>query len=382
MAAFAENDLYEPIGRWLKKTKKCQRFLIRTNIKGHEADVVGLRYEVDWGAPDQLIHKPLFKFHGFIIEVKKSADSQSIFSLRGEVDDAIRKLKKLGRYDGLHSYRIYMAYPADIIDEDTFAFAEERGVGILRLEILNNNPENLFVDEVLEAQAKPGQPIPNTQIRESARVFEEATKETGWLYKMLQRPSKLWQDLLGPAHREYDEKKFKVARIEERLKPKSVEINCVNPYLAKNMNNQFVRIFGYKTTTVAKVVKTSIIKGEMGSIFIDVSTSKSVNVKPGEVITLSDRIHIKGNSAKVYLAPYPNHADINYIQKVNVNELKRQLLGVPVGNVGNNDILSLNMEGTEITLEVVRIEQYGRPVTDTILISDQTELVKAVGADS
>jgi len=100
----------------------------------------------------------------------------------------------------------------------------------------------------------------------------------------------------------------------------------------------------------------------MGSIFIDVSTSKSVNVKPGEVITLSDRIHIKGNSAKVYLAPYPDRANINYMQKVNVNELKRQLLGVPVGNVRNNDIL-------------------GRPVTDAILISDQTELVKAVIVD-
>jgi len=258
MAAFTENDLYEPIGRWLKKNKKCQHFLIRTNIKGHEADVIGLRYEVDWGAPDQPIHKSLFKFHGFIIEVKKNADSQSIFSLRGEIDDAIRKLKKLGStYDGLHSYRIYMAYPADIIDEDTFAFAEEHGVGILRLEIFNNNPENLFVNEVLGAQAKPGQPIPNAQIRQSAW-------QTGWLYKMLQRPSKLWQDLLGPARREYDEKKFKVARIEERLKPKSVELNCINPYLAKNMNNQFVRIFGNKTTTAVKVVKTSIIKGGNG----------------------------------------------------------------------------------------------------------------------
>jgi len=148
------------------------------------------------------------------------------------------------------------------------------------------------------------------------------------------------------------------------------------------MNNQFVRIFGYKTTTVAKVVKTSIIKGEMGSIFIDVSTSKSVNVKPGEVIALSDRIHIEGKPAKIYLTPYPNHANINYMQKVNVNELKRQLLGVPVGNVRNNDILSLNIESTEITLEVVRTERYERPVTDTILISDQTELVKAVIVES
>ncbi len=218
----------------VEKNKKCQHFLIRTNIKGHEADVIGLRYKVDWGVPDQPIHKPLFKFHGFIIEVKKNADSQSIFSLRGEIDDAIRKLKKLGStYDGLHSYRIYMAYPADIINEDTFAFAEEHGVGILRLEILNNNPENLFVDEVLEAQAKPGQPIPNAQIRQSAWTFEEATKETGWLYKMLQRPSKIWKDLLGPAHREHDERRFEVAEIKKRLKPKSIEINCINPYLAK-----------------------------------------------------------------------------------------------------------------------------------------------------
>jgi len=373
MIEFAEEELYEPIGRWLKTNKGCQRFLTRTNIKGHQADVVALRYDIDWWKTrDELRFKPVFLFHGFIVEVKKNPDSQSLFNLRGEVDDIIRKLKN--EYHGMHSYRIYMAYPTDVVDKDTLSFAEEHGVGILRLDIFEKNPQNLFTDEVLEAQAKTsGSPIPNAGMQTGAWVFEQAVKETGWLYKMLQRPTKVWEDLLGPAHREYDEKKFRVAGIKKQLRPKSVEINCVNPYLAKNMSDRFVRIFGERSTPV-KVIKTSTIDEKMGSIFIDTSTSESAGIKPGDMTKLSDRLDIYPSPEKIYLRSHADHTYVKYMERLDVDELKRQLLGAPIER---NDVLDLHITGTEITLEVIRTERYRKSVTNSILISDQTEIVKA-----
>jgi len=90
---------------------------------------------------------------------------------------------------------------------------------------------------------------------------------------------------------------------------------------------------------------------------------------------LSDRLDLKASPAKIYLTSHPNHTNVKYMERLDVDELKSQLLGAPIER---NDVLDLHITGTEITLEVIRTERYRKSVTDTILISNQTEIVKAI----
>ncbi|MCD6317769.1 hypothetical protein J7M02_01725 [Candidatus Aerophobetes bacterium] len=202
-----EYEIYDWLGKWLIQEKGCQQdeysqgYLKGVQIADFRPDVVGIRYEII--KEDRVF--PVIHFHGYVVEVKKN--ERGLNEMIGKVIRNLRKAKnhEIGWYenassDGLHTIRFYIAYPAESVTNDIFEICEENGIGILRLQIIDNS--KVYVYEVLKPEEIKLNGMAHSAMR-SPGVFEGEMKKINCLRQMFQRPSELFDDFIRPALEKY-----------------------------------------------------------------------------------------------------------------------------------------------------------------------------------
>jgi len=202
-----EDKLYDWIGKWLVQEKGCQQdeysqgYLKRVQIADFQPDVVAIRYEVI--KEDRAL--PVIHFHGYVVEVKK--DERGLNEMIGKVIRNLRKAKnhEIGQLenassDGLHTIRFYIAYPTENVANGIFEICEENGIGILRLQIVDNS--KIYVYEILKPKEIKLNGMAHGAMR-SPGVFEGEMKNINCLRQMFQRPSKLFDDFIRPTLEKY-----------------------------------------------------------------------------------------------------------------------------------------------------------------------------------
>lgn len=197
-----EEQLYDAIGKWFVREKGCQQdeysqgYLKNIQIGNVRPDVLAIRYEI---ITDRVY--PVIHFYGYVVEVK--CDDKGLNELIGK----IIRTKKVATtsedwMDGMHTVRFYIAYPTEQVSSDIFEICEKEGVGILRLQVVENGIVNIY--EVL----KPKQITLNGLSHSSQRspgTFKDSINRINYLRQMFQRPSKLYDDFIRPKIEEYKE---------------------------------------------------------------------------------------------------------------------------------------------------------------------------------
>jgi len=192
-----EAIFYEPIGRWLIEEKGCQKdqyshgVLYETEVLGRRVDVLGLRYEIlpYSGGRERVAH-----FHGYIVEVKPDQELESIYSLIGEMEVIILRLRDPNLPQGFHYVYPYVAVPGETICDDLVRYCKDRGVGCLRLEV--KDEQRVYTYEEIEAKRLELPGIPHSKMR-SPGVFEACVKDYPYLLKLLRnRPDNFFEGLL------------------------------------------------------------------------------------------------------------------------------------------------------------------------------------------
>ncbi|WP_461865791.1 hypothetical protein [Thermococcus sp.] len=198
-----EEQLYDPIGEWLIREKGCQRdkysqgYLKNIQVGDIRPDVFAIRYEIITDRTYPVIH-----FHGYIVEVK--CDGKGLNELLGKIMRVKRRARTSKEWmSGLHTVRFYIAYPTEQVSSEVFEICEEEGIGILRLQVIDETTVNVY--EVL----RPREIALNGMSHNSQRspgVFEDSINRIGYLRQMFQRPSKLYDDFIRPKIKEYKQK--------------------------------------------------------------------------------------------------------------------------------------------------------------------------------
>ncbi|MHA1665517.1 MAG: hypothetical protein ACTSVW_06750 [Candidatus Njordarchaeales archaeon] len=195
-----EEQLYDPIGKWLINEKGCQRdeysqgYLKNIQIGDVRPDVFAIRYEIITDRTYPVIH-----FHGYVVEVK--GDEKGLNELIGKIIRTKRRVKTSEEWMfGLHTVRFYIAYPTDQVSSEIFEICEEEGIGILRLQVIDESTINVY--EVLEPKEVSLNGISHSSQR-SPGVFEDSMNSISYLRQMFQRPSRLYNDFIRPKIEEY-----------------------------------------------------------------------------------------------------------------------------------------------------------------------------------
>ncbi|MFP3910293.1 MAG: hypothetical protein ACOC5L_04170 [Halobacteriota archaeon] len=200
-----EEELYDPIGKWLIKNKGCQQdeysqgYLKDVKVGNVRPDILAIRYEVK---TDQSV--PVIDFHGYVVEVK--SDEHGVNELIGKV---VRTKKWVKEGDpskewstGFHWVSFYIAYPTDKIPFEIFKMCKNDGVGVLRLQITDDGKVNVY-EELKPEEIQLGG-ISHTKQR-SPGNFKERMNGINHLKQMFQRPEKLYEDFIRPGKDKYDE---------------------------------------------------------------------------------------------------------------------------------------------------------------------------------
>ena len=197
-----EKDLYDPIGEWFIKNKDCQKdefspgYLKNIRIiERFQPDVFAIKYKPT--------PRPAIRFCGFIVEVKEN--EKGLSEMIGKV---IRNMKKISNPDissgGVHILKFYIAYPTDKISNEIFEICEEHGIGILRLDVVEESNINVY------EELKPKKELKLNGISNSAMqspgVFKDAINfidaplntKRSYLGQFFQRPSKLYDKFIRP----------------------------------------------------------------------------------------------------------------------------------------------------------------------------------------
>lgn len=192
----SETMFYKPIGRWLIEEKGCQRneyshgVLYETEVLGRRIDVIGLKYEIK---PYSGGRERIVDFYGYIVEVKPNQEPESIYSLIGEIEVAMLRFKDRNLPSGFHYIYPYVAVPGETVCEDLIRYCKDRGVGLLRLEIKD---EQIYVYEVIEARPLRVVGIPHSGMR-SPGDFEDEIRKYPHLLKFLRnQPDEFFEGLL------------------------------------------------------------------------------------------------------------------------------------------------------------------------------------------
>ena len=194
-----EEVFYDAIGKWLIKEKGCQQdeysqgYLKNIQIENIRPDVLGIKYEVLKDRAYPVIH-----FHGHMVEVK--CDEKGLNELIGKV---IRIKDRIRGIEGLNTLRLYIAYQTDKVSPEVFEICERNGIGILRLQLVNDELINIY--EVLAPHEIGLNGIPHNQQR-SPGVFEDYINSINFLRQMFQRPWKLYDDFIRPGIEIYTNK--------------------------------------------------------------------------------------------------------------------------------------------------------------------------------
>lgn len=194
-----EEQLYDPIGKWLIKEKGCQQdeysqgYLKNTQVGDIRPDVFAIRYEII----DNVY--PVIHFHGSVVEVK--SDEKGLDELIGKIIRTKKRVKTSTEWMfGLYTVRFYVAYPTEQISDEIFEICEEEGIGILRLQVIEETRINIY--EVLEPKEITLNGMSHSNQR-SPGVFGASMNKIGYLRQMFQRPSKLYDDFIRPKIGEY-----------------------------------------------------------------------------------------------------------------------------------------------------------------------------------
>ncbi len=209
-----EELLYDPVGEWLIREKGCQRDELCLGyikdselVPGTRLDVIGCRYELI----EEDRTYPVVHFHGYAVEVKGAAEQRELACALGQLLIAMQKfLYTYAHVAPFHTIRFYLAYPTEVVDKELRRAAEELGIGILALQVVEEEPLRVHVYEVLEAEEQVEKHdrryavgVPHARMR-SRGVFAEAVRERPCLLKLLRgNPEKVFDVLLRPGIREY-----------------------------------------------------------------------------------------------------------------------------------------------------------------------------------
>jgi hypothetical protein len=197
-----EKQLYDPIGEWLIKEKGCQRdkysqgYLKDVLIGDFKFDVLGIRYEIVHGYINHL------DFHGYIVEVK--GDESGLDELIGKVirvKEGIEGHSMIEHFCGLDTVELYIAYPTEQVKPEILSICEREGIGILRLQIVNEETVHVYDVGIKPKEIHTGG-IPHAD-QKSPGTFESAINEFSYLRQMFQRPSNMFEDLIRPSIEEY-----------------------------------------------------------------------------------------------------------------------------------------------------------------------------------
>jgi hypothetical protein len=199
-----EEQLYDPVGEWLIKEKGCQRdkysqgYLKDVQIGNFRFDVLGIRYEIIHGYINHL------DFHGYIVEVK--GDESGLDELIGKVimvKEGIEDHSIIEHFRGLDTVELYIAYPTEQVKTEILRICEREGIGILRLQIVDEKTVHVYDVGVKSKQIHTGVGIAHGT-QSSPGTFESAINEIGYLRQMFQRPSDMFEDLIRPSKEEYN----------------------------------------------------------------------------------------------------------------------------------------------------------------------------------
>lgn len=231
-----EEQLYDHIGKWLINEKDCQQdeysqgFLKNIQIGDIRHDVLAIRYEIITDRTYPVIH-----FHGYVVEVK--GDEKRVNELIGKIIRTKRRVKTLEEWMfGLHTVRFYIAYPTEQVSSEIFEICEKEGIGILRLQIIDENIINVY--EVLE----PKEITLNGMLHSDQRspgVFEDSINKINYLKQMFQRPSRLYDDFIRPKIKEYKEK-IKLRQMLNYIKNEASRGAC--DFLIEKIQSKFTQL--------------------------------------------------------------------------------------------------------------------------------------------
>jgi len=195
-----EEVLYDAVGKWFVDEKGCQQdeysqgYLKNIQIGDVRPDILAIRYEILTDRTYPVIH-----FHGYVVEIK--GDEKGLNELIGKIIRIKRQAKTSEEWMcGLHTVRFYIAYPTEQVSSDIFEICENDGIGILRLQVINENIVNIY--EVLEAKEITLNGMSHNSQR-SPGVFEDSINSINYLKQMFQRPAKLYEDFIRPKIDEY-----------------------------------------------------------------------------------------------------------------------------------------------------------------------------------
>ncbi|MCL0063812.1 hypothetical protein M1N83_01195 [Dehalococcoidia bacterium] len=230
-----EEELYNPIGKWLIKEKGCQQdeysqgYLKNIQVGDIRPDILAIRYELVENV------YPKIQFHGYVVEVKP--DENALNELIGKIMRVKKRIKtSIEWMAGLHTVRLYIGYATEQVSHEIFEICEENDIGILRLQVINENVINVY--EVLEPKEIALNGMSHSSQR-SPGIFEHCMNEIGYLRQMFQRPENLYDYYIRPKIEEYK------AQIELRQAldyPKDKLSREARDFLIENIQSEFPQL--------------------------------------------------------------------------------------------------------------------------------------------
>jgi len=206
-----EERFYKPVGEWLVESGKCHRDEYSNGygmeievapgreisyVNGHgkfytplgnpedifRPDVLGIKYEIV--AP----RYPYIDFHAHCVEVKEKGEKRGLQQALGKVLMIKENLQK--KPYGFKTMSFYIAYPFEIVDEELFSNCKKEGIGILRLEEVDND---VYVYPIpnCNAKAMSNSPISHGRMTKPG-VFESTVKGYPHIIKIIPGIVELW----------------------------------------------------------------------------------------------------------------------------------------------------------------------------------------------
>lgn len=201
-----ESEYYDIIGEWLIREKGCQKneyskgYAKEVELFGNtRVDVFGLNYTFY----DGNYSYNLFKFNGYAVEVKHTPlDAvNDIGKIAGIYLPKMREPTPTRLINGLHTIKYYIAFNGDSTPQDLLTLCSlltqcrNVGVGILRLH--ENDVGQIDIQEEL-APKEHSLPAISNRDQQSPGIFEEALRETTCVNRVIEDPSKLFEECLRP----------------------------------------------------------------------------------------------------------------------------------------------------------------------------------------
>lgn len=195
-----ESEYYDIIGEWLIQKKGCQKneyskgYAKEVELSGNtRVDVFGLKYTFYDGNSSY----NSFKFNGYAVEVKHTPlDAVNDIGKITEIYlPKMRESTPKRLINGLHTIKYYIAFKGDSTPQDLLTQCRNVGVGILRLH--ENDDDQIDIKEEL-APKEHSLPAISNKDQQKPGIFEQALSETTYVNRVIENPSKLFDEYLRP----------------------------------------------------------------------------------------------------------------------------------------------------------------------------------------